>query len=124
MNSPYMPYSVTSLYVWHNPNTVDSDHFRIDFFLSTVDHRGSLERESFFVTEGIERVTVCLIFSIPHFKKHESHILSCDNIDLSSLDLIVSLDDRVSLGFDISSCDILTDVTDGSSRYHLIRYVF
>ena len=57
---------------------------------------------------------ICLVFAVFDFDEYRHSSLSHDDIELSSLDLIVAIDNLVSLGLEISDCDILAMVSDGA----------
>jgi hypothetical protein len=117
---------MSSLKSRHDPNKIDPHHIRVDFVLMNI-HKGSpLQCSSFHHAEGIEWVSMWLVSSIAYLYKNPSLTISCDNIDLSSLDLVVTFYDLESLLTEISYCDILSGISDGaagrSSRGHSFLY--
>jgi hypothetical protein len=56
------------------------------------------------------------ISSESYFKKYIFLIFLCDNIDLSSLDLIVAIDYTVSMSLEILDGYIFTLISDGTTR--------
>jgi hypothetical protein len=79
-------------------------------------HEGSsLQCPPFHHPEGIERMPMRLISTITHLYKYKKIAISCDNVDLSSLDLVVALEYLESLLSEISYCDILSGISDGAT---------
>ena len=94
-----MPYSMTSEYVRHNPNKIDPDLLQIDFIFIYIEHDGSLHGSTFRYRECIEWMPIVLILTILHFYEYGDFSFLHNYINLSSLYLIVTLDDLVSFAF-------------------------
>ena len=59
-------------------------------------------------------MTIVLIFTILHFYEYGELSFLHDDIDLSSLHLIVALDDLISFTLEIFHGNILTIISDGT----------
>ena len=59
-----------------------------------------------------------LIFAIFDLDEYRDCSLTHDDIELASLDLIVTIDDLVSLGLEVSYSDILSYISDGAMGWH------
>ncbi len=57
-----------------------------------------------------------LIGTVFYFDEYGEILVSHDDIDLTSLDLIVTIDYLISLGFEVTNGDILSDISDGTMR--------
>jgi hypothetical protein len=106
---------VSSFGLRHDPDKIDPHHIRVDFVFMHVHEGSSLQCSSLHHSEGIEWVSVRLISTIAHFYKYKKIAISCDNVDLSSLDLVVALEYLESLLSEISYCDILSGISDGAT---------
>lgn len=113
---PHPPHLVSSFGLWHDPNKIDPHHIRVDFVFMYVHEGGSLQCPSLHHTEGIERMPMGLISTIAYLYKYKKIAISCNNVDLSSLDLIIAIYYLESLLTEISYCDILSGISDGASR--------
>ena len=74
----------------------------------TIEHDRAFHRSAFCHGEGIEWMSIGLIFAIFDLDEYRESVFSHDDIEFSSLDLIVTIDDLVSFGFEISHSDILS----------------
>jgi hypothetical protein len=61
-----------------------------------------------------------LIGTVFYFDEYGEILVSHDDIDLTSLDLIVTIDYLISLGFEVTNGDILSDISDGTMRWHSV----
>lgn len=74
-------------------------------------------------TECIEWMPMTLIASISHLDKYDPLSISCDDIDLSSLDLVISLDDFEPFSFEVLHCKFFSLISDASSgRFFWFRH--
>lgn len=112
---PYPPYLVSSFGLRHDPYKIDPHHIRVDFIFVRIHESSPLECSSLHHTECIEWVSMWLISTIAHLYKYKKIAISCDNIDLSSLDLIIPLEYLESLLTEISCCDIFSGISDGTT---------
>ena len=62
----------------------------------TIEHDGTFHGSAFCPSECIERMPIGLIFAIFDLDEYRESSLPNDDIEFSSLDLIVAIDDLVS----------------------------
>lgn len=120
LHSSHVPHPMSSYCIGHDTNKIDSDFFKIDFIFVTIEHDRTFHCSTFCPCECIEWVTICLIFSIFHLDEYGEFSLSHNNIELSSLDLIITIYDLVSFWFEIFHCDLFSIVSDGAIWWMVI----
>jgi hypothetical protein len=112
-----MPKTVPStVFFVHDSDKIDLDGFYIDSMLLTIEKHRTFECTALSPSECIERMSVELISSESNLEKYIFFIFLCDNIDLSSLDLVVTIDEMVTMSFEILDGYIFTFVSDGTTR--------
>jgi hypothetical protein len=62
-------------------------------------------------------MSMTLIAPISYLDKYDPLFISCDDIDLSSLDLIIPLDDLVSLRLKIAHSKFFSLISDETARW-------
>lgn len=72
-----------------NPNKVDSDDLRVDIMFMNICKNSALEGSSFWNGERFQRVSMKLIFPIFHFNEYHTVWSMRNDINLSSLYLII-----------------------------------
>lgn len=115
LHSFHIPDSMPTFSPWHDPEKIDSDIFRIDFVLVNIEKSCSLQGPSFWNTKGIERMSVGFVLPIANFYKDNPFSIACNNIYLSSLDLVIASKYRISLFLKILYSRIFSCVSDRST---------
>lgn len=115
LHSPHMPHSMSSLGIWHDADEIDPDHIWVDFHFVYIHIRCTTKRSTLHDTERIEWMSMTLITSISYFDKDNPFSISCDDIDLSSLYLIIPLENMESFSFEILDREFLSLISDASS---------
>ncbi len=113
--SPYMPYSVSPFSIWHDSYKIDSHHIRIDFIFVDIHKCGSFERSSFHNPKCIKRMSMVLVLSITDFYKYKKITIWSNDINFSSLNLVISFEYFPSFSLEILYCDFLSLVSYASS---------
>jgi hypothetical protein len=85
--------------------------------LHEIVHDSSLHRSTLRIRESIERMTMRLIEPIAHLYEDPYITLFCYDIDLSSLDCIVGIDDLISLLLKIADRSQLSLISCGAARW-------
>jgi hypothetical protein len=85
----------------HDPDEVDAHRVRIDMVLMYIHEGCPFQCSTLHDTKSIERMPVTLIFPIAYFDEDHPLTITRDDIDLSSLDLIVLLEYEKSLRLEI-----------------------
>ena len=80
----------------------------------TIEHDRAPHSSALCHGECIEWMPIGLIFAIFDLDEYRECSLSHDDIELSSLDLVVAIDDLVSPRLEISHGDILSYISDGA----------
>lgn len=111
-----MPDPMSTHCIRHNPDEVDTDMIERESALRHIQHDRPLEGSSFWESKSIKWVSVRLIGTVFDFDEYREILASHDDVDLSSLDLVVTIDNLISLGLQIAYCDILSGVSDAPSR--------
>lgn len=107
---------MSSLGIWHDTDEIDPDHIWVDFHFMYVHKSCPTKGSTLHKTERIEWMSMTLIASISHLDKDDPLSISCDDIDLSSFDLIISLDDLESFRLKVLHRKFFSLVSDASSR--------
>lgn len=110
---------MASFRIWHNPNKIDPHQVRVDFMFMDIEKGGSPKCSTFHDTEGIQWVSMIFISPITYLYKDKKIAISCDDVDFSSFDLVVSLDNSKSLSLQILHSNILSDISDGATGWLL-----
>ena len=92
-----------TVFSWHDTNEVDANLIFCNMMLHEIGENTTLHHSTFRIRECIEGMCVRLIEAISNLDKNREPSLFRNNIDLSSLDRIVHLDDLISLLFEIPS---------------------
>jgi hypothetical protein len=109
-----MPYPMSSYCIRHDPNKVDTDTIEVESTLRYIEHDRPLEGSSFWHAKCIKWVSVGFIGTVLDFDEYRKILASHDDIDLTSLDLIVTIDNLISLGLEIAYRYILSSISDGT----------
>ena len=115
-HSPHVPYSMSSLGIWHDTDEIDPDHIWIDFHFVYVHKSCSTKGSALHETERIEWMSMTLIAPISHLDKYDPFSISCYDIDLSSFDLIISLDDFESFRLEVLHRKFFSLISDATAR--------
>lgn len=119
-----MPHSMSSLSTRHQSDKINPYHIRVDFIFVHIHICCTLEYASLHDTEGIEWMSMRLISAIPYLNKYPEFPISCNNIYLSSLYLVVAILDNISLTFKVSDCNILSYISDATTWLcHSYKYM-
>jgi hypothetical protein len=121
-----MPHSVSCppICMRHDPDEVDAHRIGIDMMLVHIHECRPLQCSPLHDTEGIEWMSMTLIFPIAYFDEYHPFAITGDDIDLSSLDLIVLLEHDESLRLEVLHGECFSGISDAAARYHRsIAYV-
>jgi hypothetical protein len=84
--------------------------------LRDIEHDRPLEGSSFWESKSIKRMSMRIIGTVFYLDKYHEILSSHNEVNLASLDLIVTIDNLISLGFEISDGDIFSSISDGTVR--------
>jgi hypothetical protein len=115
---------MSSTFVWHETDKIDSDIFWVDFVFGDIQEDSSPQGEFFHATHGIKRMSVVLIFSVSYLDKNGYITIAHDKVNFSSFYLHIALDASPSLLLKIAQNNILPMISDTSSRgRHTFRII-
>jgi hypothetical protein len=111
-----MPDPMSTRWVRHDPNKVYTNEIEIESIFGYIEHDRPLEGSSFWESKSIKRMSMGIIGTVFYFDEYRDILASHDDIDLTSLDLIITIDGLISLGLEIVYRDIFSGISDASSR--------
>lgn len=109
-----------AVFFWHEADEVDPYHRLIESFFHHIVHHTSLEYSSFCHSKCIEWMGMRLVEPVAYLDEYGDLSISCDNIDLTSLDRIVHLEDLVFFSLEILPSNFFARVASSSTRLHRI----
>ena len=112
-----MPDSMSSRRTRHETDEVDSDRLLGKRVLHEIVHDRALHRSTLRIGECVEWMSMRLIVTIAYFDEDSGIPFSCYDIDLSSLDHIVRIDDLISLLLEIAQSSELSLITYSTTRF-------
>lgn len=107
-----------TVFFGHKSDEVDTYFLDTDMMLHEIVHHCALHRLSLRRRESIKWMPMRFIIAITHFDEDMDSLFSCDNIDLSSLDSIVGLDDLISFLLEISYSSKFPLISCGTTGRH------
>ena len=110
-----MPYGTVSLR--HESDEVDTYRLLGYPMLHEIVEDRTLHSSTLRIGECIKWMTVRLIVSISNLDEYCHILVWCDDIDLSSSDLIVGLYDRISLLFEVANSSELSLISHSTTRW-------
>lgn len=120
-----MPNPMTSEGIGHNANKIDPNFLEIDFIFVCIEHNRAFHSSSFWYCEGIEWMSIIFILSKFYFYKYYKMTITHNDINFSSFDLVVSINDFIIFTFEIFHRNIFTSISDGAMRcLHIIYFLF
>ncbi len=113
-----VPYS--TVFFRHEADEVDSRFIDAQIVLHEIVHNRTLHRLPLHRSESIKWMTMRFIESIAYLDKYIYIIFFYDDIDLSSLDRIVRIDDSISFLLEITDSGELSLISCGTTRLFLL----
>ncbi len=111
-----MPNSISFTF-WHNSNKINPYIIRVDFIFMTVKKYRPFQCMTFWWSHGVKWMTKILIFSVFHFEKNNLFVFFGDNINFSSLDLVIPFKNFISFWLKMFGNPILSNISNGTMRF-------
>jgi hypothetical protein len=108
-----MPHPMSPLGLGHDPYKINPHHIWIDFVFVHIHICRTLECTTFRDTECIEWMSMRLISAVTNLDEYKKISITCYDVDLSSFDLIITLNNNISFVFEVFLSYILSYISDG-----------